>query len=405
MFTRLLLACLMGAAVVLTTNEPTGAQGTSTGVRSLDDVKQEVLRRAGKINPFNHIRPDDAKRIVAALTSLDRDHWAQTWCKVGLDYEAQGDALAAKGASAKELADIYYLASDYCRIGRYPVANTPGKRQAYLDSVRMFRKAAQHFDDPLQIVEIPFQEGKLTGYLTIPKGVARPPVVIHWGGVDGWKEDRQAQVAFLLRAGLATLTVDMPGTGENPILYGDPAAVKTYSAWIDHLLSRSDVDGSRIGVWGASFGGYWAARLAYQEAKRIKGAVFHGGNVHYGFQRAWLVPAFTTGGATYLFGAANLLEARAQAMGTKTMEEFLNAVPKLSLVELGLIDQPSAPILGVNGKLDDQAPEQDIYLLMEHGSPKEARIYPQGHHMGRTPGMPEDEISTMIATWLRTRLG
>ena len=104
--------------------------------------------------------------------------------------------MAKKGASAKELADIYFLASDYCRIGRYPVANTPGKKQAYLDSVRMFRKAAQHFDDPLQIVEIPFQEGKLTGYLTIPKGVTRPPVVIHWGGVDGWKEDRQAQVAL-----------------------------------------------------------------------------------------------------------------------------------------------------------------------------------------------------------------
>ena len=88
MLTRWLLACAMGAVMVVANNEPTGAQ-----VRSLDEVKQEVLRRAGKINPFNHIRPDDAKRIVASLTSLDRDHWAETWCKVGLDYEAQGDAL------------------------------------------------------------------------------------------------------------------------------------------------------------------------------------------------------------------------------------------------------------------------------------------------------------------------
>ena len=303
---RWLLACAMGAVMVVANDEPAGAQ-----VRSLDEIKQEVLRRAGKINPFNHIRPDDAKRIVASLTSLDRDHWAEAWCKVGLDYEAQGDARAKQGARGKELADIYFLASDYCRVGRYPVANSPGKRKAYLDSVRMYRKAAQHFENPLQIVEIQFQEGKLTGYLSIPKGATRPPVVMHWGGVDGWKEDRQIQVSVLHRAGLASLTVDMPGTGENPILYGDPAAVKTYSAWIDHLAGRSDVDGSRIGVWGASFGGYWAARLAYVEAKRLKGAVFHGGNVHYGFQREWLVPAFTTGGATYLFGAASLLEARA----------------------------------------------------------------------------------------------
>ncbi len=394
-----LVAGAAAAVLSLVTTLPATAQ-----VRSLEEVKQEVLRRAGKINPFGHIRPDDAKRIVASLTSLDRDHWAQSWCKVGLDYEAQGDARAKAGASSKELADIYFLASDYCRVGRYPVANTAGKKEAYQHSVRMYRKAARHFENPLQIIETQFEGIKLVGYLTIPKGVTRPPIVVHWGGVDGWKEDREFQIAFLHRAGLATLTVDMPGTGENPILYGDPRAVKTYSAWIDHLVGRSDVDGSRIGVWGASFGGYWAARLAYEEAKRLKGAVFHGGNVHYGFQRDWLVPAFTTGGATYLFGAANLLEARAQAMGTRTMDEFLDAVPKLSLKQLGLIDRPSAPILGVNGKLDDQAPVQDIYLLMEHGTPKEARIYPQGRHMGRSPGQSEDEIPTMIANWLKDKL-
>jgi esterase FrsA len=132
--------------------------------------------------------------------------------------------------------------------------------------------------------------------------------------------------------------------------------------------------------------------------------VFHGGNVHYGFQEKWLVPAFTTGGATYLFGPASLLQARNRAMGLTTMEEFLKAASKLSLKELGLLDKPSAPILGVNGKLDDQAPVEDIYLLMEHGNPKEARIYPQGHHMGRTPGIPEEEIRAMIVGWLRDKL-
>ena len=379
--------------------EPTGAQ-----VRSLDEVKKEVMRRAGKINPFGHVRPDDVKRIVDTIKTLDRDEWAAAWCKVGFEYEAQGDARAKAGASGKELADIYFLASDYCRIGRYPVASTPGKKEAYHHSVRMYRKAAQHFAHPLQIVEVPFQGKKLVGYLTIPKGATRPPVIMHWGGVDGWKEDREGQNRFLHGAGLATLTVDMPGTGEHPTLYGDPAAIKTYSAWLDHLASRSDIDGSRVGVWGASFGGYWAARLAYEEPTRIRGAVFHGGNVHYGFQRDWLVPAFTTGGATYLFGAASLLEARSQAMGTKTMDEFLDAVPKLSLKALELIDKPSAPILGVNGKLDDQAPVQDIYFLLEHGSPKEARIYPQGRHMGRSPGQSEDEIPTMITNWLKDKV-
>ena len=157
-------------------------------------------------------------------------------------------------------------------------------------------------------------------------------------------------------------------------------------------------------MWGGSFGAYWAARLAFTAADRIKGAVFHGGNVHYGFQREWLVPAFTTGGATYLFGAASLLDARGRAMGVKTIEEFLDAVAPLSLKTMGLLDKKSAPLLGVNGKLDDQAPIADVYLLLEHGNPKSARVYPDGHHMGRTPGQPAEHITETIVEWLKERL-
>jgi dienelactone hydrolase len=372
--------------------------------RSLDEIRKEVMRRAGHINPFEGVRRDDAQRVVDALTSLDRDHWAALWCKVGLDYEAKGDARAKEGAAGSELAELYTLAFEYCHIGRYPVPSTPGKMESYRQSLRLFRKAAQYFQPALQVVEIPFDGKPLIGYLQLPSGAARPPVVMHWGGVDGWKENRQRASAGFHRAGIATLTVDMPGTGENPVLYGDVAAARTFSAWLDHLAQRNDLDGSRVGVWGGSFGAYWAARLAYVEARRIKGAVFHGGNVHYGFQEKWLVPAFTTGGATYLFGPASLLEARGRAMGTTTMAEFVTAAPKLSLLDMGLLDQPAAPILGINGKLDDQAPVEDIYLLMEHGSPKEARIYPKGHHMGRTPGMPEDDIRNTIVGWLKEKL-
>ena len=401
-------ALMAGAIAALLVAAPNAGAQTDrqkgTEVRSLDEVKAEVMRRAGRINPFEGIRRDDAEKVLASLTSLDPDAWGEAWCRVGLDHEAKADALAKQGAADKELADAYMLAFSNCMIARYPVPSSAKKLDAYRQSLRMFRKAAAHFDPPLTIVEIPFEGKTLTGYLQIPHGVTRPPVVIHWGGVDGWKEDRQRASALLHRAGLATLTVDMPGTGENPVLYGDAAAQRTYGAWIDHLAQRNDVDGSRIGVWGGSFGAYWAARLAYVEASRLKAAVFQGGNAHYGFQEKWLVPAFTTGGATYLFGAASLLEARGRALGTKTMAEFLAAAPKLSLKELGLLDKPSAAILGVNGKHDDQAPVADIHLLMEHGSPKCARIYADGHHMGRTPGQPADHITHTIVDWLKAQL-
>lgn len=384
--------------------QASSSQPTGSRERTLEEVKAEFMRRAGRLNPFEEIRRDDAKRVMGALRSLDRDHWADAWCKIGLGYETEGDARAKSGGSAKELTEFYMLGFDACRVGRYPTPNSPGKLAAFHHSLRMFRKAAKYFDPPLEIVELPFEGKKLVGYLQLPPGVTDPPVVMHWGGVDGWKEDRLRVAGALMKVGLASLTIDMPGSGENPVLYRDPAAERTYLTWMDYLQQRRDLAGDRLGVWGGSFGAYWAARLAFVAPDRIKGAVFHGGNIHYGFQREWLVPAFTTGGATYLFGAASLLEARGRAMGTTTLEEFLEIAPSFSLKTMGLLDQRSAPILGVNGKRDDQAPVDDIYLLLEHGNPKSARIYPEGHHMGRTPGMPSDDIATMIIGWLKEQL-
>lgn len=384
----------------LQTAKPAGSRE-----RSLEEVKAEFLRRAGRLNPFEDIRREDAERVMNGLKSLDKDEWAAAWSAVGLGYEEQADARAKAGASGAALAELYMHAFDACRVGRYPTPDSPGKLQAYRHSLRMFRKAAKHFDPPLEIVELPFDGGKkLIGYLQLPPGVTKPPVVLHWGGVDGWKEDRLRIAKAVMAQGLASLTVDMPGSGENPVLYRDPLAERTYTAWLDYLPHRAEVDGARVAVWGGSFGAYWAARLAHVVPDRIRGAVFHGGNVHYGFQKEWLIPAFTTGGATYLFGAHSLFEARGRAMGVKTLEEFLAAAPALSLLTMGLLDKPSAPILGVNGKLDDQAPVDDIYLLMEHGSPKSARIYANGHHMGRTPGEPSEHVTTTIVAWLKEQL-
>jgi pimeloyl-ACP methyl ester carboxylesterase len=372
--------------------------------RSLEEVKAEFMRRVGRFNPFEDIHRDDAQRVMNALTDLDKDRWAQEWTKIGVGYEEKADARAKAGALGAELAELYMHGFDACRVGRYPTPNSRGKLEAYRHSLRMFRKAAKYFDPPLEIVELPFGDTKLIGYLQRPAGVTRPPVVLHWGGVDGWKEDRLRIAKSIMDAGLASMTIDMPGSGENPVLYSDPEADRTYLTWLDYLPQRTDIDGKRVAVWGGSFGAYWATRLAYVVPDRLKGAVFHGGSVHYGFQKEWLIPAFTTGGATYLFGAHSLLEARGRAMGTKTLEEFLEIAPRFSLVTMGLIDKPSAPILGVNGKLDDQAPVDDIYLLMEHGSPKAARIYATGLHMGRTPGEPADHITTTIVEWLKGQL-
>ena len=88
----------------------------------------------------------------------------------------------------------------------------------------------------------------------------------------------------------------------------------------------------------------------------------------------------------------------------KTLEEVLKIAPTLSLVAQDLIDRPCAPLLCINGKEDDQHPISDLYLLAEHGSPKELRIMAGAGHMGRIKGQSSDEAVDIVTTWLKEKL-
>jgi esterase FrsA len=370
--------------------------------RSLEDIKNDIARRAGRVNPFERVDRKEVEGLLGRLTSLDPDLWGSEWGKLGTRHEANAEELAKLGK--QEAGESYYQAYEYYRIGRYPVPSSPAKMNCYKGALRSFLKAAPYLDPPLERIEILFEGKKVVGYLQIPRGVNRPPVVMHWGGVDGWKEDRRSNSEFFHKEGLATFTIDMPGAGENPCLGQEPRAERTFSAAIDYLETRADIDGKRIAVMGGSFGGYWAAKVAHTEAKRLRGAVNWGAGVHRTFQEEWLRPALTVTASQYLMGPASLLDARSYIFGVKTLEEVLNIAPSLSLVTQGLIDQPCAPLLCINGKEDDQHPISDFYLLAEHGSPKDIRIIAGAGHMGRKPGEPNDEVQEIVTTWLKQKL-
>jgi pimeloyl-ACP methyl ester carboxylesterase len=371
--------------------------------KSLDEIKADILHRAGRINPFERVKKQDVEQVLENLTSLEADLWGREWGQVGARYEALAEEQERQGKS-KDAGETYYLAYEYYRIGRYPVPSSPEKLNCYQGALRSFLKAAPYMDPPLERIEIPFEGKKVVGYLQVPKGVNRPAVVMHWGGVDGWKEDRRTNSDVLLRMGLACFTIDMPGAGENPCLGSDLRAERTFSTAMDYLETRQDIDGKRIACMGGSFGGYWAAKLAHTEPRRLRGAVNWGAGVHRTFQEEWLRPALTLTASQYLMGPASLLEARSYIFGVKTLEETLRIAPTLSLVAQGWIDQPCAPLLCINGKEDDQHPISDLYLLAEHGSPKDLRIMPGAGHMGRRKGQPNDDVVEIVTNWLKDKL-
>lgn len=371
--------------------------------RTLEEIKKEIVRRSGRVNPFESVNKEDVAEVADRLQSLDPDHWGAEWARIAARYEAQAEREETQGRREAS-GNSYYLAYEYFRIGRYPVPSSPEKMKCYEGALRCFAKAAPHLDPPAERVEIPFEGKKIVGYLQIPRGSARPPVVMHWGGVDGWKEDRQRISKVFHQRGLATFTIDIPGAGENPLLAEDLRAERTFSAALDYLERRAELDGLRMAVMGGSFGGYWAAKVAYAEHARLCGAVDWGGGVHLTFQEEWLRPALTTRASQYLLGPASLLEARGYMFRTDKLDDVLRLAPKLSLLDQKLLDGPSAPLLLVNGKKDDQHPIEDFYLLMEHGEPKEARIYPEAGHMARQPGKSNEEILNLIVEWVRQRL-
>ena len=371
--------------------------------KTCEEIKADIAQRAGRINPFERVKQADVNEVVKNLSSLDAELWGREWGKFGAKYEALGDQQLQQN-KAKEAGATFYLAYEYYRIGRYPVPSSPEKMTCYQGALRAFLKAAPFMDPPLERCEIPFEGKKVVGYLQVPRGVERPPVVMHWGGVDGWKEDRRTNNDVLLDLGVACFTIDMPGAGENPCLAQEPKAERTFSAAMDYLASRSDIDGKRIACMGGSFGGYWAAKLAHTEAKRLRGAVNWGAGVHRTFQEEWLRPALTLTASQYLMGPASLLDARSYIFGVKSLEDVLKIAPTLSLVTQGLIDQPCAPLLCINGKDDDQHPISDLYLLAEHGSPKDLRISAGAGHMGRRKGQSNDEVVGIVTQWLKEKL-
>jgi esterase FrsA len=361
--------------------------------RPMNEVKEELLSRAKENrNPFLYTIYEEVAPVINNLGSVERDPWAKAFSALAALHEeraARAEAAADGKTARKEL----LIAYDCYHVARYPAPNSPGKLAAYRKSQENFHRAARYFDPPLERVEMPFKgqvrEGETSiGLLRKPKDTAKPPVVVIWGGIDAFKEERPSDP--YLRAGLATLAIDMPGVADAP-LAGSESGERLWDAVFDYIARRADLDSSRVGIHGGSTGGYWATKVAHTHAGRLRAAVNQGGPAHFAFQKDWIVKAQR---GEYPF---ELAETLACAFGRSTGEEWIEYAPKLSLFDQGVLEMPSAPLLCVNGVHDSVFPIADMHLLLEHGSPKAARFYPGGHMGG-------GNSQAVIIQWLKEKL-
>jgi esterase FrsA len=388
---------VLSAALTCLFSDAASAQTTD---RTIEEIKSETLARAQTgAYPTLGIQPADASAALERIRSRDPDEWAAAWSAVADGYMAK-----AKAASDPKEADANFVrAWRLYYFGQWPAPTSSGKKAAYERAIDAYLQHARNFDPPLEVVRIPLGSSEIVGYLRLPANAAPPvPLVLAISGLDSRKETVAETYAAALPEGIGFFAVDSPGTGQAP-LKADETADQMYSRVLDYLATRNEIDKNRVVVHGQSFGGYWAAKLAHTEAKRLAGAVAQSPPIHKTFQADFFRGRMYT--REYLF---DLLPASLFVYGKKSADELIAFLPRMSLEAQQLLGKPTAPILVVGGTKDTQVPIDDLELLINSGSePREAWINPAGGHMGRTPGTWPDPVifQKVILPWEARRLG
>jgi fermentation-respiration switch protein FrsA (DUF1100 family) len=366
--------------------------------RNIEEIKQESLYRAenGGAYPLLNMEVPDVKEALGLIKTRNPDEWAAAWSQVADKYMQQ-----AKAATSKEQSSVLYKkAWRLYFFGQWPAPTSQGKEVAYQKALDAYSKYAQSFDIPLEVVKIPFEGKQIVGYMRLPKGASanqKVPLIFAVSGLDSRKETVADSYSQILQHGVGIFVVDGPGTGQAPIKVS-PTAERMFSAALDYLQTRPEIDQKRIIFSGVSFGAYWATKMGILEKDRLLGSVAQSPPVHSTFDSKFVEKKLST--PEYLFdylpASINVYE------GVTNLEQLLAYVPKMSLKDQNLLQRPTTQMLILAGANDTQVPLDDVKRLMEAGDvPKDFWINPKGGHLGReVKGWTDANIfSKVIIPW------
>lgn len=195
-------------------------------------------------------------------------------------------AEAARGAGRIATArDHFFFGSACLRFAQVALPrDVDRKRDLYRRMVDAFADAASLSALPIRKFELPWKDGSICGWLLLARAGECPdqpmPVVMQFGGFDGWREEYHRGSQPLLERGISVLLIDLPGQGETRLmhrLFMDEEVHRATSAVID-ALGRFPMLSSQVGIWGNSMGGCVAAMAALNDP-RIKACCVNGGTV------------------------------------------------------------------------------------------------------------------------------
>jgi dienelactone hydrolase len=324
-------------------------------------------------------------------------------------FEAQArrrEAQAKAAEAANELVnarDNFFIASVHWGSAQWPIDENNEQNKFYNQRKReCYQQYAKLADHKVEEVWIPMPAsvgGKsLPGWLHLPadyKG-GKIPVVINVPGMDSFKEIGTFLYGdkFLTR-GIAVLNIDGPGQYESAVLdihFSMQAWMAMGTACVDWLLKRPEIDETKIGMAGASFGSFFATIAASHEP-RIRAvavaSVCHEPGFHTIFEEA--SPTF---------------KMRFMYMSGFTDEAKFDAFRKTMTWE-GHTSKLKQAYLCLAGESDELSPIEHTERLMQSLSgPKRLVVYQDSRHsVGNVPAAYlGPNPATHLAEWILSQL-
>jgi pimeloyl-ACP methyl ester carboxylesterase len=237
--------------------------------RASTEQEIAVLRAAQRALPIqrlcgNGMEFADAVRLHRMAELLIP--WVEAACFIGDENERKASQAAERGDVLTAFDRYQYAAAAY-RFAQSPIMfDTAEKISIYKRSLSAFTHAAHLLPHQYKRFYADYQDSKLTGWLMRPRSVetaGSQSVVIIFGGADGWREEYHQGALEVLNRGLSVLLLDLPGQGETRLLNRLFLSANVELAIGEAVTSlRTTERFERVGVWGNSLGGSFAARAA-----------------------------------------------------------------------------------------------------------------------------------------------
>ncbi len=354
---------------------------TDGNVEDFDPIFNELVRVSEDRSKFLYQPDEYAKPFFPVAEGLVRK---------AAEAEAQSD-------NAKAL-DLYLRAAAVYRIARFPINRSPTSQEAWEKGKAAYVKAGHYLSPPSIAVDIPFKHADVSAsdidkpiqaFLRMPKG-AKPkdgwPVVLFICGLDAYKTDHTPRTQMHVDRGFATLSFEIPGTGDCPAAPNDPSSPdRLMSSVLDWVVANANeygFDKAKILARGISTGGYYAMRIAHTHADRLFAVVAQGGGCHYMFDAAWIG---AQNQMEYPFALADALAYKFGYRGSDPLAAYVAEAHKFSLLDSGVLDRPSCKLLVIDGMEDSIFPIEDNLIVAMRGCNMDLLARANRGHMGN-PG-------------------